>query len=102
MQHRVNGFWGESHERFTTVLLGLALVVALTSLVPEAWARDSRSARKAERWSCLAYGYGGMKMTWRTVNGGLAPSAAQAMQKAEQECHRQGLLVCKRNGCFSH
>ena len=45
MQHRVNGFWGESHGRLTTVLRGLALVLALTSPVRKS-GRGTAGARE--------------------------------------------------------
>jgi hypothetical protein len=95
-------FRHQSPERISASVAALALLFALTILVPDAVARDGQKVPSSERWTCLAFGYGGVKNAWHMVGGGPASSAAEAVMKAEQDCRHQGLLVCKRNGCSSH
>jgi len=92
----------EKPDRISASVPALALLFDLTILVPDAVARDGQKVASGERWTCLAFGYGGVRNAWHMVGGGPAGSAAEAMMKAEQDCRHRGLLVCKRNGCSSH
>ena len=79
---------------FSITLFALSLLTAAASA--------GHASPSSLRWHCVAYGYGGAKNVWRTVNGEPDKDIVEAIKNAAAKCYREGLHVCDKSGCTWH